>query len=74
MIIDSQLATGLASATLAVAIGQSLGPNWMRPITGHQYTEAGAEILARVREILTGPLGSALTSAERDEYWQEFLV
>ena len=74
MIIDSQLATGLTSATLAVAITQLIGPNWLRPTTGHEYTEMGAEILTKIREILVGPLGAALTSAERDEFWQELLL
>lgn len=74
MIVDSQLATGLTSATLAVAITQLIGPNWLRPTTGHQYTEMGVETLSKVREILAGPLGTALTCAERDEFWQELLL
>lgn len=70
MIIDAQVSTGLASAALAVAITQLLASSPSRPITGHQHAERGAEILANARDILAGPKGAALTSAQLSNYWQ----
>lgn len=71
MIVDSQISTGLASAALAVSITQLLASNRMGPITGSQLTGTGAEILAKARDILAGPKGAALSSAQCSNFWQQ---